>query len=54
MRGPAHFDYGDLHYTCEWRGELEGFEGTEKIFQGGLEIYKLVFHGGRIRAAVEE
>jgi hypothetical protein len=49
MRGPARYDHGDLHYTCEWRGELERYEGTEKIFEGEAEIYELVFHGGRIR-----
>jgi hypothetical protein len=33
-------------YTFESSGDLENFEGVEKIFRNGVEVYKLIIHGG--------
>ncbi|MCX7708546.1 MAG: DUF5680 domain-containing protein [Clostridia bacterium] len=49
-RGPKTFTHGKLEYRCEWLGDLESFTGTETISEGGKEIYKLSFHGGKIKS----
>ena len=48
-RGPAYFRDGPFEYSCNWKGSVDQFEGTEKILQSGTEIYRLTFHGGSLR-----
>jgi hypothetical protein len=48
-RGPASFRDGPYEYTCNWKGDIDQFEGTERIFANGQEVYRLVFHGGSLR-----
>jgi hypothetical protein len=48
-RGPALYREGALEFTCSWKGDLEWFEGAEQISADGRPIYRLMFHGGRIR-----
>jgi hypothetical protein len=48
-RGPAHYSAGRFEYRCEWQGDLECFGGGERILWEGQEIYRLFFHGGRVR-----
>jgi len=53
FRGPNHFQEGVFEYTCQWKGDLDQFVGTEQIFNSGKAIYQLTFHGGRLRYIVE-
>lgn len=48
-RGPAHFEAGRFLYTCRWEGTPVIFRGDETIALDGQEIYKLYFHGGRVK-----
>lgn len=48
-RGPARWQRGDFAYICRWEGELARFSGEESILHQGQTIYRLVFHGGRVR-----
>jgi hypothetical protein len=48
-RGPAHFEDGPFEYRCAWEGGLEQFSGTEAILMNDKAIYRLTFHGGRVR-----
>ena len=47
-RGPRYHRSGTLEYSCTWNGDLEAFNGFEKISAGGREVYELHFHGGII------
>jgi hypothetical protein len=49
FRGPEQFLDGDFKYQCRWEGNVENFLGSEEIFFHGKIIYKLHFHGGRIK-----
>jgi hypothetical protein len=51
-RGPASYTEGSLEYRCAWQGDMDCYEGKECILSDGQEIYRLVFHGGRVREAV--
>lgn len=48
-RGPSSFRQGDLWYVNEVHGEMEAFWGTERISEGGTEVYLLRYAGGAIR-----
>jgi hypothetical protein len=48
FRGPEMYHSGSLMYTCTWKGRLKGFEGYEIISKNGVDLYKLLFHGGEI------
>lgn len=48
-RGPARFQDGPFEYTCQWKGGLDRFEGTEQIRLDGAVIYQLTFHGGSLK-----
>jgi hypothetical protein len=48
-RGPARFQEAAFEYTCQWKGDLEHFEGAEQIFLNGKQIYQLSFHGGSVK-----
>jgi hypothetical protein len=48
-RGPARFQDGLFEYTCQWKGDLVQFEGTEQICFKGKAIYHLAFHGGSVK-----
>lgn len=50
FRGPNSFAENDYEYLDESQGNLEQFSGVEKIFYQGREIYRLNYHGGRIKA----
>jgi len=49
FRGPAQWERGEFAYRCQWSGNMAQFSGEEEIRYHGEVIYKLVFHGGRIR-----
>lgn len=49
FRGPAHWERGDFAYRCQWSGSMPLFSGEEEIRYHDDVIYRLVFHGGRIR-----
>ncbi len=47
-RGPTEYRYGKMDYFCTVRGDMNFFNGEEKICYENMEVYKLYFHGGRI------
>ena len=49
FRGPRRFEDGPFEYTCQWKGDLDRFEGTEQIRFNGKVIYELTFHGGSLK-----
>ena len=46
FRGPALFEQGSLRYENQQNGTLEGFHGTESIFENQAKVYLLHYHGG--------
>jgi len=49
FRGPKIYRYEKFQYCCNWDGDIENFEGNEKILMNGIEVYKLKFHGGFLK-----
>ncbi|MBE6053430.1 MAG: XRE family transcriptional regulator [Clostridium sartagoforme] len=49
FRGPEFFSEGDLTYKCNWDGEIDSFSGFESILHCGKEVYRLHFHGGKLK-----
>ncbi len=49
-RGQANYQEQDFVYHCDWEGELVRFDGWEEITFRNELIYRLLFHGGEIRA----
>lgn len=50
FRGPSTHTDGPFVYTCEWSGNVDRFEGREQIDYNRKAIYRLAFHGGRLRS----
>ena len=50
LRGPEHLRAGEYAYFCAWQGDLSRFQGQERIERNGVCLYRLVFHGGGLRA----
>lgn len=48
VRGPRTFEQGSMRYEASWDGELGGFSGRERIFDGSQEIYTVSFVGGLV------
>ncbi|NLU51326.1 MAG: XRE family transcriptional regulator [Clostridiaceae bacterium] len=48
-RGPKYFCKDEMEYICSWEGDITFFEGREEIRFKGKPVYRLVFHGGKIR-----
>jgi hypothetical protein len=48
FRGPHLFKEKNFEYNDESDGNLDGFTGTERIFYKNEEIYRLVYHGGKV------
>lgn len=48
VRGPEQFDAGDLRYNNHWHGNLEAFQGKERILKNGSEIYNATYLGGYV------
>lgn len=49
FRGPTQFKKDNFEYVCESQGGVDKFVGFEKILYQGKEVYRLDFHGGRIK-----
>ena len=49
FRGPSNFKENDFEYADENNGSIEEFDGHEKIFCKGQEIYRLYYHGGFVK-----
>jgi hypothetical protein len=53
FRGPSEFKrvFGSVEavYRCRWTGDLSGFTGDETISVGDRAVFRLFFHGGKIR-----
>jgi hypothetical protein len=50
FRGPQSLKGNDYEYLDESQGNVEQFTGTERIYYRGREIYRLHYHGGRVKA----
>ena len=48
-RGPLKYNEDDYTYECSVNGNFEWFQGHEKIYFNGIEIYECYFHGGMIK-----
>ncbi len=48
-RGPVLYENGEYRYECEVSGELEWFQGYERIYKSGTQIYECYFHGGEVQ-----
>ena len=48
FRGPKYFRDSNFKYINEFKGNINCFNGTEKIFYKNKEIYILKYHGGFI------
>jgi hypothetical protein len=53
FRGPwelkRRFGTYEAAYRCHWTGDCTGFTGEETIAVDNRAIFRLFFHGGRIR-----
>lgn len=49
FRGPQSLKNDDFEYVDESQGSVEQFTGVERIRYQGREIYRLHYHGGRIK-----
>jgi hypothetical protein len=50
FRGPQVHKKGDFEYSDESQGNIDQFTGVERIFYRGREIYRLNYHGGRVKS----
>ena len=48
FRGPHLFKEKNFEYNDESDGNIDGFTGTERIFYKNEEVYRLVYHGGKV------
>jgi hypothetical protein len=48
-RGCERYQRGHYVYVCRSEGTILAFHGQETISHDGVEVYRLHFHGGRIR-----
>ena len=49
FRGPPLHVRGDYTYACSWDGTVEVFQGEESISFRAAPVYRLRFHGGKVR-----
>lgn len=49
FRGPAIYREGDFVYVNDVSGTVEEFQGVERVYHRDQEIYRLVYHGGRLQ-----
>jgi hypothetical protein len=49
VRGPREFINNEYKYTFEVEGNLDYFNGTERIYKNGIKIYELKCSGGLIK-----
>jgi hypothetical protein len=47
-RGPDMFREGRFDYEDRSIGQLDSFTGFEQIYYQGHEVYKLIYHGGKV------
>jgi hypothetical protein len=48
IRGPRQLEANGMKYEFEARGDIEKFEGVEKILKDGNEVYNASFIGGLV------
>jgi len=54
FRGPDQFKKDGFEYVNKVNGDVNEFQGVEKIFAGNKEVYKLDYHGGLINGILPE
>ena len=52
FRGPEEYEENSFKYVNNVEGDVSRFNGTEKIFYNGKEIYRLLYHVGYTRGEV--
>ncbi|MFH1317217.1 MAG: DUF5680 domain-containing protein [Candidatus Woesearchaeota archaeon] len=50
VRGPINYSRGEFQYILESSGDIEEFNGVERILHDRKEVYILRFEGGTIRS----
>jgi hypothetical protein len=50
FRGPQTWKQADWEYRDNSQGTVERFNGVERIYYKGQEIYRLEYHGGMVNA----
>ena len=48
LRGPKSYTDDPLHYQNFWRGTIEQFQGSKKIYFGKKKVYDAHFLGGLV------
>lgn len=48
VRGPIEYSEENLIYLNAWSGDLNRFNGAERILKEGTEIYKAMYAGGLV------
>lgn len=48
VRGPKEYKNGDYKYVFEVNGDIENFDGLERIYKDDIIVYELRCHGGFI------
>jgi hypothetical protein len=46
FRGPDKYEENSFKYSDKVEGDVDRFNGIEKIFYEGIEVYTLSYHGG--------
>jgi hypothetical protein len=49
FRGPGTLKKDEYEYIDESNGNVDQFSGVERILYQGREIYRLQYHGGRVK-----
>jgi hypothetical protein len=49
-RGPKSFDEGEWSYSCEFKGDIKKFQGSEKIHFRGEVVFTHNFIGGIVKS----
>jgi hypothetical protein len=52
FRGPDEYEENSFKYVNNVEGDVSRFNGTERIFYNGKEIYRLLYLGGYIKGEV--
>lgn len=48
FRGPKDYIVGNLKYINSWNGDIESYDGQEKIYRGDKEVYSAKYIGGLV------
>ncbi len=52
FRGPSEFKEGHFRYTDRSEGDINLFQGIEKIYYKGWEVHHVRYHGGAVKGKI--